>query len=245
MQDIERTIFNSFLKSDLIPFLIIIITFSVVTLIIKTVIYKRTTYYKETGISYLKVRTDSGRFGEYLVYKYLSVLEKDGCKFLFNVYLPKENNETTELDVIAICKNAVFVFESKNYSGWIFGDENQKMWTQVLPEGKGKSRKEHFYNPIFQNRTHIKYLKSVIGDDVPVHSVIVFSERCTLKKLTVSDDVNVIRRNHVLWTVKKILEMSSEIADPESLYNILKPYTEVSDEEKKKHIENIKSKNFR
>lgn len=60
------------------------------------------------------------------------------------------------------------VFESKNYSGWVFGSENQKNWYQTLPMGKGRqSSKETFLNPIMQNRLHIKSLKTFLGKDVP------------------------------------------------------------------------------
>ncbi|MCQ2484052.1 MAG: NERD domain-containing protein [Clostridia bacterium] len=243
MQEIQDVFAESLAKVVFNPVLILFLCALIIAIVIKVLLYKRTTYYKETKAPYLKVHRDSGRYGEYLIYKYLSSFEKDGCRFLFNVYLPKDNGETSELDVVALCKEGIFVFESKNYSGWIFGDEKQKMWTQVLPGGKGKSRKEHFYNPIFQNRTHIRWLKEIVGDEIPIYSVIVFSERCTFKKLEVSDEVPVIYRDKVFRTVKSIREKSVSETDVQSLYNILKPYTEVSDEVKQQHIDNIKIKN--
>ena len=85
--------------------------------------------------------------------------------------------ETTEIDVLMISPKGLFVFESKNYSGWIFGSENQKNWYQTLPAGRGRSHKENFYNPIMQNRSHIKHLKAFLGTDIPVRSIIVFSDR--------------------------------------------------------------------
>ena len=44
-------------------------------------------------------------------------------------------------------------------------------------------QKNRFYNPIKQNRTHIKWLQKYVGEDVPLFSIIVFSERCELKNL--------------------------------------------------------------
>lgn len=67
--------------------------------------------------------------------------------------------------ILLINNHGVFVFESKNYSGWIFGNERSKTWTQTLPQGKGKSHKEHFLNPIMQNKLHIKWIKSLIGEN--------------------------------------------------------------------------------
>lgn len=54
--------------------------------------------------------------------------------------------------------------------------------------------KHSFYNPIKQNQTHIKWLRSYIGEEIPLFSIIVFSERCELKKVTItSRDIKVIK----------------------------------------------------
>ena len=156
--------------------LLILAAAVVAVYLVKNKQYKTTAYYKDTGIPLLSLINDKGRLGEYLTFKYLKIFEKQGAKFLFNVYVPKEDGETSEIDVLMLCSKGVFVFESKNYSGWIFGSEDKKNWCQTLPQGKGKSNKEYFYNPVMQNRSHIKHLKALLGD-VPVHSVIVFSER--------------------------------------------------------------------
>lgn len=76
-----------------------------------------------------------GEYGEDRIY---DILQKvDGYKAtLPNCYLPKGNGETAEVDLIFLHESGIYVFESKNYSGWIFGSENQKYWTQsFLIEG--------------------------------------------------------------------------------------------------------------
>ncbi len=208
--------------------------------------YKVSSYYLVTKNSYLLVRFDKGKLGEYHIYKYLRNLEKSGSKFLFNVYIPKENGETTEIDVLLITAKGIFVFESKNYSGWIFGSENQRYWTQTLPQGRGRSHKEKFFNPIMQNATHIKHLKAVVGDDIPYFSIITFSERCTLKKINKSSDVKVINRGDVPFVVNAIMQKMQEnvlsAEDIDTIYNKLYIYTQVNDEVKQQHIQNINSK---
>ena len=163
----------------------------------------------------------------------------------FNCYLPTDKGETSEIDLMMLYASGVFVFESKNYSGWIFGSEDGKNWTQSLPEGK-KNRKEHFYNPIKQNQTHIKWLKKQIGEETMCHSIIVFSERCTLKKIElVSDVVKVIKRDRVKATVKDITEKSGDVLsndEIQKIYEKLYPYTQASDEIKAMHIEDIDKK---
>lgn len=227
------------------PLLILTLLICVIVLVVKIHTFNKTTYHKSTKNSYFGTIHDIGKNGEYQIFKQLKFLEAKGCKFLFNVYLPKDNGETTEIDVMLIAPKGIIVFESKNYSGWIFGNEKYKNWTQTLPQGKGKSRKEHFFNPIMQNNLHIKYLKNVIGENYSIHSIIAFSERCTLMDITVySKDIQVIKRNDIHSAVGKVFNpienpiISND--DIQKLYDLLYPYSQVSEETKQKHIQNIK-----
>jgi len=168
-----------------------------------------------------------------------------GGRFLFNILIPKGNGETTEIDVLLISSKGLFVFECKNYSGWIFGNEAQKNWTQTLPKGRGRCHKEHFYNPIMQNASHIKHLKNLVGKNVPMRSVIIFSDRCTLKNITIkSNDISVINHYSIAPVVTQICNQiqttiftETEIND---IYNKLYPYTQCGYEIKRQHIENLR-----
>lgn len=228
------------------PLLILVLVVYALAMILDILSFNKSTYHQSTNNSYFATRNDKGKYGEYLIFKQLKHLESKGCKFLFNVYLPKDNGETTEIDIMMISRKGIVVFESKNYSGWIFGNEKQKNWTQTLPQGKGKSSKEPFFNPIMQNDLHIKCLKGIIGEDYPIYSIIAFSERCTLKNITVySQNIQVIKRNNVDTAIAKIFNPieSPLISDEETqkLYELLYPYSQVSEQVKQKHIENIKS----
>lgn len=212
--------------------------------------YYSGSYYQVTRAPYSSLSGDKGRIGEYLIYKHLSKLEASGGKFLFNVYIPKGADGTTEIDVLLITQKGLFVFESKNYSGWIFGSETQRNWTQTLPQGRRRSRKERFYNPIMQNQTHIASLLSLIGKDLPVWSIITFSERCTLKDISVqSSNVRVINRYDVLHTVSSILMQAQADtlteSEADALYRQLYPYTQCTEEVKAQHIAKINTTNLR
>ena len=208
--------------------------------------YKRGSYYQTTKRSYASVRNDKGAYGEYLTYKSLEHLEANGARFLFNVYIPRDDGDTTEIDLLMICSKGIFVFESKNYSGWIFGSEEQNSWCQTLTIGRGRSKKIYFYNPILQNRVHVKCLKNFLGDSIPLHSIVVFSDRCTLKSITVtSDDVNIIKRHNVNSTVSEICNRARNVflskTDIAEIYDRLYPCTQVDEMKKEQHIENIRS----
>ncbi len=207
--------------------------------------YKSGTYFQITKLPYISVRNNLGRYGEYLTYKYLRKYEKDGAKFLFNIYIPKEDGQTTEIDVLMISKKGVFVFESKNYSGWIFGNEKQQYWYQTLPKGRGRSHKERFFNPIMQNKSHIKHLIPLLPENTPIKSIIVFSERCTLKSIDIySDNVIVANRGLVYSVVTKQFNATpSDLLSTdtiEEIYDKLYPLTQVSESTKARHISNIK-----
>ena len=236
------------LLSTLILFLLNpIILIPIIVYYFKNKKYKEGTYYKITKIGFLDVGRNTGRYGEYLTYKYLKKFEDQGARFLFNIYVPKKEEETTEIDVLMISSKGLFVFESKNYSGWIFGSDNQKYWYQTLPSGRRRSHKEKFYNPVFQNNTHVKYLKSLIGDEFPIYSIITFSDRCTLMNVNIKySKVNVINRYQVNNIVSTIYANNPEdeltIEQVNEIYNTLYPYTQVDDITKQNHIDNINSK---
>ncbi len=184
----------------------------------------------------------AGKRGEKLTERELKLVKLFGRKgkTLRNVYIPKDNGETSEIDVVYITQKGIFVFESKNYSGWIFGDEKGQYWTAMLPN----RQKNRFYNPIKQNRTHIKWLQKYVGDSVPLFSIIVFSERCELKKIEVeSADIKVIKRDRTYAAVRDIWDRHEDaVDDVDAIYEKLKPLTNVDAAVKAAHIADIEKK---
>lgn len=190
----------------------------------------------------IKNDQDKGAYGEWLTeYLFGNNNIKGYSKSLHNIYIPYRG-KTSEIDVLLVHEKGIFVIESKNYSGWIFGNAEQANWTQCLPN-KDKNK---FYNPIKQNRTHINALSRFLEiDKNKMTSFIVFSERCELKK--VPDDTEefiILRRQFLLKRVRQELEKQEKIFSKEEIDEIilkLIPLTNVSDEIKQKHIEEIKA----
>lgn len=71
---------------------------------------------------------------------------------------------TTQIDHILVSRFGVFVIETKDYSGWIFGNGKQTSWTQVLFRSKFK-----FQNPIDQNMRHVRAVQGLL-DFLPPES---------------------------------------------------------------------------
>ncbi len=228
-----------------VKLLILVLAILFVEQLVQQILYQRTTYYKVTKNSRFKVMHDKGKHGEYLLWEKLRSVEKEGGRFLFNLYLPKERGGTTEIDVLLIAPQGIFVFESKNYSGWIFGSEKSRLWMQTLPAGRRKSHKERFLNPIMQNELHVRCLKKIIGNDMPIRSIIVFSDHCELKKLDVnmSGAIQVVKRSYVSNIVSG-MNWGVPLSEGriEELYKTLYPYSQATDDVKAAHIADIQAK---
>lgn len=159
-----------------------------------------------------------------------------GEKYVINnLIIKSRNGSTTQIDHVLINSNAIYVIETKNYSGRIYGNEKQEQWTQVLNYGKSKYR---IYNPILQNATHVNVLKRVLNTNLPIKSIIVF----------VNNNTEYIEANNV-YTPGELREEIRKPLGPitvsqmEEIYTKLlkiQNETEVTDEE---HAENVKIKN--
>jgi hypothetical protein len=84
---------------------------------------------------------------------------------------------TTQIDHVLVADTGIFVIETKHYSGWIFGNPQERQWTQAIYR-----KKSRFQNPLHQNYGHIKALQSLF--DLPAehfHSVVVFTSDAVFK----------------------------------------------------------------
>lgn len=104
------------------------------------------------------------------------------------------------------------------------------------------------HNPVKQNRTHISALAEYLSmPEEAFSSYVVFSERCTLKKVPryFDGDITVCRRHTMLCLMRKRIKDAPVVyshADIERLAGLLRPLTEVTKEEKQQHIEDLKTK---
>ncbi len=111
-----------------------------------------------------------GVFGEFLVNSLSkSFLDKNTYHLIKNVTIPTEDG-TTQIDHIIVSPYGVFVVETKNMKGWIFGNAHQRQWTQKIYKHSSK-----FQNPLHQNYKHVKTLQSILNlTDDEVFSLVVF-----------------------------------------------------------------------
>ena len=99
-----------------------------------------------------------GKRGEKAVKKSLDNLPEDQYQILNNILLDSDNG-TSQIDHIVISVYGIFVIETKNYTGVIYGSEHSSKWTQYI-----NGNKYSFQNPIHQNYGHIKTVESFLSE---------------------------------------------------------------------------------
>ena len=128
-------------------------------------------------IGFLKTPFMKGVFGEFLVNLAAKFfLDKHIYTLFKNVTLPTEDG-TTQIDHVIVSRYGVFVIETKNMKGWIFGSPQQKIWTQKIYRHTSK-----FQNPLHQNYKHTQTLQAALGlDSNKVFPIVVFVGDSTFK----------------------------------------------------------------
>lgn len=181
---------------------------------------------------YLKRPETRGKRGENRV-KWVIGETIENEQYVINDLIVSNNGNTTQIDHIVINPRGVFVIETKNYSGEIYGSENQREWTQVLAYGNIKNK---LYNPLKQNATHVYNVKRIVGN-LPIHSLVVFVQNNTYH----IEAKNVIP----LWELKRALCSGVPVltaTQMEKAYQLLlASKTEISTKE---HVENIRTQQW-
>jgi len=104
------------------------------------------------------------------------LLDKNKYTLFKNVTLPTEDG-TTQIDHVIVSRYGVFVIETKNMRGWIFGSEKQKTWTQKIYRHTSK-----FQNPLHQNYKHTQTLQAALNiEPTTIFSIVVFVGDSTFK----------------------------------------------------------------
>lgn len=164
-----------------------------------------------------------------------------------DLYIPNKNGHT-QVDLVVPTSVGIFVFEIKDYSGWIFGDANRDKWTQVLAYGR---ERHQFYNPIKQNAEHISALRNAAEQlkNVPIYSIIVFYGSSEVRKLSnVPANCWIVYPKEVVKLIKHIIEGTTPAiyTDKWEIMRILKSAVENGNDDTIKfaHIRKVQSVYF-
>ena len=119
-----------------------------------------------------------GKVGEFTVNIATSIhLDKEKYINIHNITLQLNDGSTTQIDHVIVSRYGIFVIETKNMKGWIFGDEHQEKWTQQIFK-----EKHRFQNPLRQNYRHTKALEEILAlPPESIMSIVVFIGDCKFK----------------------------------------------------------------
>lgn len=172
-----------------------------------------------------------GEKGEEVVASLLSYLPEE--YFVFNDVYLYIKGRSVQIDHVVISRYGVFVIETKNYTGWIYGNEKSEYWTQTIYENKYQ-----FRNPLKQNYSHIKSLQSIFGIEERVYyPIVVFHDRATLKCENVRNVMYFSELEDYILS-QKIPKLHDEIVNRLSV--VLNSYSIKDESQKQKHIYNVK-----
>ena len=181
-----------------------------------------------------------GEYGERRVSSYLEDLPCEDYR-VYNDLLIRDGNYTTQVDHIIISRYGVFVLETKNIHGKVYGSGNSEYWKQYLPDRGyrryGFTQEHQLRNPVWQNAGHIKSLRRLVfGNDIPVYGIVVFP---TETDLYVNSEQPVL---HMWDVVPFIKQYRDEVLSTEQMSYYRRQLFEVistSESDRKSHLENV------
>ena len=104
--------------------------------------------------------------GERQVQKQLKKLDLEA---MHDVILPDGKGGLTQIDHIVLLSDKILVIETKNYSGLLFGNVSDLIWTHKIGR-----RTHRLQNPLRQNKLHIKAVQA-LKPGVPVSGLVIFT----------------------------------------------------------------------
>ncbi len=121
-------------------------------------------------------KENRGMKGEKMVARKLKKLP--GSRYLLLNDIMLENSYgTTQIDHIVVSVHGIFVIETKNYIGNIYGNDYYAQWIQEI-----NGRKYDFHNPVKQNYAHVKAVQNLLHirykDIIPMIVFADVKEKC-------------------------------------------------------------------
>ena len=99
----------------------------------------------------------AGRHGEEIAAEIISRVLGEGDHLLTNIEIAYDGRRA-EMDCIVINRFGVFVFEVKNYSGQLIGDEDDYEWQKIKITDAGNMYAKQVKNPIRQLKRQVYLL---------------------------------------------------------------------------------------
>jgi len=150
-----------------------------------------------------------------------------------NIILPSKNG-TAQIDHLLVSSYGLFIVETKNMKGWIFGSANQPSWTQAF-----FNEKHSFRNPLNQTFRHKKVLSEFLAlDESKIHTVVYFVGDCTFKTPLPDNVIN----SGIGKYFKRFQNHILSPQDIDHIVNTLESHISNSTLTKKDHLQSLKQR---
>lgn len=170
-----------------------------------------------------------GFFGEFWVKRELKKLNKE-YKIINDVMIRTNDGSTHQIDHLVISKYGIFVIETKQYNGYLIGNDYDKKW-------QFKTYRKTYYinNPVHQNYGHIQALKEVLNmDEEKLIPIVCISSNA---KLRINSNV-VVRITKLLDKIKSY--NNQIIYNEEEIYNQINNLNILDKKERRQHVKKAK-----
>ena len=138
---------------------------------------------------------------------------------------------TTQVDHVVVSPFGIFVIETKDLAGWIFGDERSRRWTQVLFK-----QKHRFQNPLHQNYKHRKAVENLLNlEPRCLHSVVVFVGKSEFKTVM---PPNVLERRGLVPYIRSKTDVLLSDEEVEESIRVLEAHVSNA-ETRRRHMDNL------
>ena len=151
-----------------------------------------------------------------------------------NLIFETSDEKTHQIDHVLIYRKGIFCIESKNIDGLILGHPDIKMW-KVYINGPDPY---DLYNPIMQNKGHIKVLSEFLENKYQINSIVVF-DKGNKPKDCGDEVVNIQDLKDYIKNYPCEEELDSETM--KEIFALLTDYKKGSNISIKEHIDNIKN----
>lgn len=160
----------------------------------------------------------AGKEGELQAKKILNHYLNENDLLLNNVNI-SIHGRNTELDYVVINNNGIFIFEVKNFSGKLVGNEDDQYWNKYKISRGNKEYIKEIRSPIKQLKREIYLLKEYLkyyGVDLWIEGYVLFvnmnspvENEYTVNDKSEIDDILHLRRNQVLTKnqIEKIISI--------------------------------------
>lgn len=161
---------------------------------------------------------EKGEIGEQKIFDEINNIDIYN-RVLRNIRIPVNNSDkTTEIDIILITCDGLYIIESKNWNG-IISRTKKDDWYMTFNFKKMK----HINSPVKQNKYHIDYLMQYLGLDISYFkSYIVFNEKNKLKDncFIDEDNLSIIKSNDIFSRIIKDIKEKEIILSHEEIDKI-------------------------